>query len=339
MDLTALECPVIAAPMAGGPSTPELVAAVSEAGALGYLAAAYKSVDDVAAQIEATRRLTHRPFGVNLFVPAPMSEDRDSSAVEAYRRRLTPLATQLGVDVPEPRWDDTDGFAEKVELLVASSVASVSFTFGCPGVEVVKALQESGATVVVTVTDADEALAAAREGVDAICVQGSHAGGHRSTHRVDAIPNDHSYVDLLREVRSVTALPLIAAGAIAEAQDVRRALSLGAAAVQCGTAFLLCDEAGTGQAQRNGLVDPALEQSTVTRAFSGRPARGVRNAFINEYDGHAPAVFPVVDQLTKPIRAAAAAVEDHHQVSLWAGTKWRQARAVSAAEVVRDLTP
>ena len=170
-------------------------------------------------------------------------------------------------------------------------------------------------------------------------MQGSQAGGHRSTHRVDAIPNDLSYVDLLREVRSITTVPLIAAGGVADGQDTRRAMTLGAVAVQAGTAFLLCPEAGTSAAHRAGLVEPSLDRQVVTRAFSGRPARGLRNAFVDEYDAHAPSVFPAVDQLTKPLRAAAGALEDFHLVSLWAGSQWRQTQEAPAADVVRALAP
>ncbi|MDF8263400.1 NAD(P)H-dependent flavin oxidoreductase [Luteipulveratus flavus] len=339
MDVTRLQRPVIAAPMAGGPSTPELVAAVNAAGGMGQLAAGYVTVEAVRQQIERTRSLTDRPIGVNVFVPAHPDPRIDRAAVEAYRRRLTPIALRLGADVPEPRWDDTDGFEAKIALLEEAAVDTVSFTFGCPGAQVVRRLRAVGSQVVVTVTDADEALAAVREGADALCIQGAQAGGHRSTHRVDAIPNDLSHLDLLREVRSVTSVPLVAAGGIADAQDVRRALGLGAAAVQVGTALLLTPEAGTSATHRAGLTEPSLSRSVVTRAFSGRPGRGVRNAFVDELDAYAPSVFPVVDQLTKPMRAAAAAVEDFHLVNLWAGTRWRQATAAPAAEVLERLTP
>ncbi|AKU18904.1 hypothetical protein VV02_13140 [Luteipulveratus mongoliensis] len=323
--------------MAGGPSTPALVVAVNEAGAMGYLAAGYKTADALSEEFDQTRGLTDRPFGVNVFVPARLNRARDEAAVDAYRRRLQPLADKLDAVMPEPRWDDTDSYEAKIALLEEAKVDTVSFTFGCPAPDVVRRLRASGAQVVVTVTDTDEALAAVRGGADALCVQGSQAGGHRSTHRVDAIPNDLSWLDLVREVRSVTTVPLIAAGGIADAQDVRRALGLGAAAVQVGTAFLLCDEAGTSATHRAGLQEATLERSAVTRAFSGRPGRGVRNAFVDEYDAHAPSVFPVIDQLTKPLRAAAAGLEDFHLVNLWAGTRWRQAEPGSAAEVVGRL--
>lgn len=339
MDLSALRVPVIAAPMAGGPSTPELVAAVSAAGGFGYLAAGYLTPDALREKIAATRALTDSPFGVNVFVPARLDEQRQGADVEAYRGELLAVADALGVELPQPRWDDTDHFADKIDLLVDDPVDTVSFTFGCPGAEVVRRLQSAGSDVVVTVTDADEALAAAREGADALCVQGSQAGGHRSTHRVDAIPNDLSYVDLLREVRSVSALPLVAAGGIADGREAARALSLGAVAVQAGTAFLLADEAGTSAAHRAGVQDPALDRTVVTRAFSGRPARGLRNQFVRDHDARSVPVFPVVDQLTKPIRAAAAKVEDHQLVSLWAGTRWQELRPAAAAEVVAALAP
>lgn len=327
--------------MAGGPSTPELVAAVAGAGGFGYLGGGYKTVEQLRDQIAATRTLTDRTFGVNLFVPATPAPDgaRDGEVIDAFRRRLQPLADSVSAQLPQPRWEDTDSFAAKIDLLVGEAVGSVSFTFGCPGADVIRRLYEAGTDVTITVTDPDEALAAVRQGADTLCVQGAHAGGHRSTHRVDAIPNDSGYAALLREVRSVTALPLVAAGGIGDAVEVRRALELGAVAAQVGTAFLLTDEAGTSAAHRAGLVDAALTGTVVTRAFSGRPARGLRNRFVDTLDDDAPSVFPIVDQLTKPVRAAAAAVGDHQLVSLWAGTGWRAAQAVPAAQVVRNLTP
>lgn len=339
MDLRTLSAPVIAAPMAGGPSTPELVAAVSAAGGYGYLAGGYRTPDALREQIAAARALTAAPFGVNVFVLPALDEAAQVEAVRAYAQRLAPLATDLGVRLPDPRWDDTDWFAEKIDLLVEEAVDSVSFTFGLPGREVVDRLHAVGTSVAVTVTDVAEARAAEQEGADVLCVQSADAGGHRSTHQVEATPNDLSTADLLPDVRSATGLPLIAAGGVSSATAVRQALDLGAVAVQVGTAFLLTDEAGTSAAHRAGLRDATLTEPVVTRAFSGRPARGLRNAFIDDLDAYAPPVFPIVDQLTKPLRAAAAKATDHQRVSLWAGAGWRDAQLGNAARVVADLTP
>ncbi|TWE12389.1 nitronate monooxygenase [Rudaeicoccus suwonensis] len=330
--------PVVGAPMAGA-GTPQLAAAVSAAGGFGMLPAGYLSTAKLGENISRTRELTDRPFGVNIFVPAPSSRQRDEAEVRAYAHRLAPVAADLRTHIPEPRWNDTDEFDAKVDLLVGERLPMVSFVFGCPPQDVVERLHSVGTRVVTTVTDADEALAAVRGGADALCVQGCDAGGHRGTHTVAGIPNEHSLHHLLREVRSVTGVSLIAAGGIMDPHDVDLAIRLGAVAVQCGTAFLLTDEAGTTVAHRAGLTDPALDSLVVTRAFSGRPAQGLRNRFVDTFDEHAPSVFPIVDQLTKPLRAAAAAVEDHHWVSLWAGSGWRRARTGSASDVVRHLCP
>lgn len=339
MDFGELSAPVIAAPMAGGPSTPELVAAASAAGGYAYLAAGYKTPKALREQIATTRRLTDAPFGVNVFVPAALDEAAQGADVAAYRARLSHLATQLDVELPHPRWDDTDGFADKIDLLVAEPVDSVSFTFGCPGAVVVDRLHQVGATVAVTVTDVAEALAAVAEGADVVCVQGSEAGGHRSTHRVDTAPNTASTATLVARVVEAVSVPVVAAGGVGSADDIRVLLDAGAVAVQVGTAFLLTDEAGTSAAHRAGLQRAENTPTVVTRAFSGRPARGLDNAFIAAHDAHAPAAFPVVDQITKPLRAAAAARTDADGVSLWAGTQWRHAQAGPAADVVVALTP
>ena len=337
--LQSLERRVVAAPMAGGPSTPELVAAVGGAGGLGFLAGGYLTADALAERIADTRDLTAVPFGVNLFVPADLDRDRDRAAVQEYADRLRFGARRLGAKLGSIDWYDRDHFEDKVTLLLDDPVAVVSFTFGIPPQHVIEALHACGTEIVITVTDPDEALAAARAGADALCIQGAAAGGHRSTHDAAAIPNEDSWTELLRRCRSVSALPLIVGGGIMTRAQVEFAVQSGAAAVQCGTAFLLTDEAGTSAAARAGLTDRSLTQSVVTRAFSGRPARGVRNEFIEQFDDFAPPVYPVVDQLTKPVRAAAAADGNYQWVSLWAGTGWEAARTGPAAAVVEALHP
>ncbi|EMY34642.1 2-nitropropane dioxygenase, partial [Arthrobacter crystallopoietes BAB-32] len=224
-----LAVPVIAAPMAGGPSTPELAAAVGSAGGLGFLAGALKSPAKLDQEIARVRSLGPSPFGVNLFVPAAgagQPDPDDVEALEAYRRRL---AEYLEQSVPEPDWQDTDEYAEKIELLVRAKPAVVSFTFGLPEPETVEALHKAGTAVVVMVTDAQDAKAAEAAGADALVVQSTEAGGHRSTFAVRVDPNDLTLAELLPQVRDTVRLPLIAAGGIGRASHVRTALDLGAA--------------------------------------------------------------------------------------------------------------
>lgn len=339
-DLSTLVAPVIAAPMAGGPSTPDLVAAVGEAGGMGFLAGGYRSAAAVSEQITEVRERTEAPFGVNLFVPGPAPDGTSygllRDQVLAYRGVLAVEANRLGAVLPEPDQTDDDGWEEKIALLtLVDPVPVVSFTFGVPGDNVVADLHAVGTSVWVTATDLEEAQAARDSGADALVVQGFEAGGHRSTHRVEDHPNSLDHLALLPMVADV-GLPMVAAGGVTTPGDVRRALAAGAVAVQVGTAFLLAPEAGTSQAHRLGLTDPRLS-SMVTRAFSGRPSRGLANRFAVQHAEQAPAAYPAVDQLTKPLRAAAAAAGDLGGVSLWAGSGWRAATDEPAGDVVRRL--
>ncbi|HEX4722438.1 MAG TPA: nitronate monooxygenase [Pseudonocardiaceae bacterium] len=333
--LSALRIPVIAAPMAGGPSTPELVAAVSGTGGFGFLAAGYKTVDALAAQITATRALTTASFGVNVFVPGPES----TVDVSGYRLRVQSDARRYGVEPGDPHWDD-DGYQAKIDLLVATAVPVVSFTFGLPESADVHRLHEAGAEVVVTVTTPDEARRAAESGADSLCVQGFEAGGHRGTFVDDPLSptggEPYGLLALLRLVSAAVDLPLVAAGGIVHGRDVAAALAGGAAAVQCGTAFLRCPEAGTPATQRAALAE-GTRTTTVTRAFSGRPARGLTNQFIAAHDKEAPAAYPQLHHMTRPVRGAAAAANDPESMSLWAGQTYALATEEPAADVVHRL--
>ncbi|MBB2891115.1 nitronate monooxygenase [Flexivirga oryzae] len=328
--------PIVGAPMAGT-GTPALAAAISNAGGFGLFPGGYLSGDKLTEGIARVWELTDRPFGVNLFVPTPVDEQRDAGLLRSYAEALAPVAQSAGVQLPEPRWDGSDDFAEKVAVLEQARVALVSFIFGPPPVDAVQRLHAAGSTILATVTDAAEAQAAAAAGADLLCLQGTDAGGHRGTHRHDAEPNTSGWRELLPAVLAVTDLPVVVAGGIMAAGDVSDALARGAVAVQCGSAFLLTDECGMTDAYRAGFTAPELTEQVVTRAFSGRPARAVRNEFVARFDPVAVPVYPIVNQLTKPVRAAGAATGNRELVSLWAGTGWRQARPGPAADVVAAL--
>ncbi|WP_194288544.1 NAD(P)H-dependent flavin oxidoreductase [Ornithinicoccus halotolerans] len=339
MRLDDLDLPVIGAPMAGGTTTPQLVAAVSAAGGLGMLAAGYQPPEALAADVLAVKELTTRPFGVNLFVLEQLDRTVLEPQVAAYRDSLAGEAERLGAPLPQPSWYGTDHLEDKLALLAAEPVAVVSFTFGCPEPAAVQRLQEAGSTVLVTATDAAEARAAAGCGADAIVLQGHEAGAHRGTHLVAATPNRYDHLALLQEVAPQTDLPLVAAGGVTTAGDTRRAQEAGAVAVQVGTALLLSPESGAGATYRAALRDDTLTETVVTRAFTGRPARALRNRFVAERDGTAPSAFPQVDQVTKPLRRAAAQAGDVGSTHLWAGIGWRAAQERPAAEIVADLAP
>jgi nitronate monooxygenase len=326
--------PVIVAPMAGGPSTAELVIAAADAGAVGFLAAGYKTPAAMAAEIDAVRAGTTGQFGVNVFVPGIPSTD--ATSIAGYVSSLAPHAEAVGAALGEAIWDD-DHLDEKIAILLADPPALVSFTFGCPPAALIAALSDAGCLVVVTVTDPVEAAIAAAAGADLLCVQGSEAGGHRGTFANDSATGEgHGLLPLLGEVADVTDLPQIAAGGIMGPGQVEAALAAGAAAVQCGTAFLRCRESGANPLYKDALVDPRYTTTGMTRAFSGRWARGLVNGFILDH-GDAPAGYPEINNATRSLRAAAAGQGDTERMSLWAGQGYRSALDLPAGEIIAWL--
>jgi nitronate monooxygenase len=332
MDLSELREPIVQAPLAGGASTPRLAAAVNEAGGLGFLAAGYKTADAIRRDIRELRSLTSEPFGVNIF--APPSPRVDGGTWESYAARLKAEADRYGVELGESRHDD-DYFAAKVALVAAERVEIVSFTFGCPQGEVLARLREAGCDVWVTVTNPDEAIEAQAAGATALVVQGFEAGGHRGYFRDGLDTEDLGLLAALRLVAHRVDLPLVAAGGIADGASVAAALCAGAAAAQVGTALMLTPEAGTSAPHRAALTSPGVTR--LTRAFSGRQARGIVNRFMEEHSAQAPIAYPDVHHLTTPIRAAAREAGDPQAINLWAGQAYSLVQEAPAAEVVRLL--
>lgn len=327
--------PIVGAPMAGGPSTPKLVAAVTNAGGMGFLAGGYKSPQQLADQITTTRGLTSGAIGVNLFVVAPNGVRKED--LEAYRQELKYYADRYGVEVGAPRWDDDD-WSGKLEVVRDLRPEVVSFTFDCPEAAVLHELNQLGICTAVSVTSEAEARLAAGRGARILIVQGPDAGGHRATFDPAAEPGSEPLPELVHAIRRSVDLPLIAGGGISTREQGRMVLTAGATAVQIGTALLLAEEAGTNQAHRSALQDPAFTETKVTRAFTGRPARGLRNRFMDDHDrsGHA---YPQIHYMTAPLRAAAAANNDLQGLHLWAGTGYRSIRTGPAAGIIADLSP
>ena len=330
--------PIWAAPMAGGPSSPELIAAVGAAGGLGLVPGGYLSADAFAERIAAVEATTTAPWGVNLFLPGPPA--RDPTAVAAHAEALRPWAAARDVELGEPRWED-DAVDAKVEVVLAHRPTAATFAFGCPAPDLVARIREATGTVVLaTVTTPDEAAEATGAGVDGLVVQGSEAGGHRGTFSDDpALPGGGELVpllDLLPRVRAASPLPLVAAGGLTTGSDVRAALDAGACAAQLGTAFLCTPEAGTSPTHRRALLDRRYAGTTVTRGFTGRPARGLANPLALAFPD-APSAYPEVHHLTRPLRAAAAAQGDPDAVHLWAGEGWAAVTEEPAGELVARL--
>jgi nitronate monooxygenase len=319
--------------MAGGPSTPELAIAVCEAGGLGFLAAGYKRADGVAAEIRAVRAATSAPFGVNVFVPTPERADPDT--LREYLRELAPEAERQGAELGEPRFDDDDWQA-KLDLVCDEGPAVVSFTFGCPAAEVFERLHAAGVAVWVTITNVEEARAAEAAGADGLVVQGTEAGGHRGGFLSDGSDEGGmGLLALLRLVARATSLPLIATGGVGDGAALAAVLCAGASAGQIGTALMLTPEAATAQAHRAVLAD--RRPTRVTRAFTGRPARGIVNRFMTEHSDSAPTAYPELHHVTSALRASARRRGDTDAFNLWAGQAHELVQARPAGEIVREM--
>ncbi|MFD8608534.1 nitronate monooxygenase [Streptomyces sp. NPDC059631] len=329
--------PIVQAPMAGGPSGPQLAAAVSETGGLGFLAAGYKTADGMYQEIKQVRGLTGRPFGVNVFMPQP--DLAESGAVDLYAQQLAGEATWYETELGDPECGHDDGYDVKLAVLLDDPVPVVSFHFGAPTREVVDSLHRVGTYVLVTATTVDEALAVGRSGADAVIAQGVEAGGHQGTHR-DQRENDGAGIgvlSLVAQVSEAVELPVIAAGGIMRGSQIAAVLAAGASAAQLGTAFLATPESGAHALHKQALTDPLFPHTELTRAFSGRPARGLVNRFMREHGPYAPAAYPQVHHLASPLRKAAAQAGDPQGMALWAGQGHRQARALPAGELVQVL--
>jgi nitronate monooxygenase len=327
--------PIVAAPMAGGPSSVALGAGVVSAGAFPFLAAGYKTPEALATEIAAARSW-NAPFGVNLFSPGAIEPDQ--TAFAAYVDRLRPEATLYDLELdPTPRSDD-DHWHEKLALLLDDPVPVVSFTFALPPASDIDRLQQAGSVVLVSVTTLDEAAAASAAAVDGLVVQGPRAGGHSATWNPRRAIVDRPTAQLVTEVRAATRLPLIAAGGVDGPAAVRNLLAAGAEAVAVGTLLLRANEAATSQTHRDALAARPDAGTVMTSAFTGRPARAIRNGFIDRHDADALIAYPAVHHLTRELRRRAAAAGDADRVHLWAGTGYREAHAQPASKIIDKLS-
>jgi nitronate monooxygenase len=332
--LTDLSVPILGAPMAGGPSTPQLAATVSNAGGLGFLAAGMLSAAQLAESIIATRGLTSSAIGVNLFVP--QHPHGSAEQFSAFAAAISGTAAQYGVTPGKPFYDDDDWDA-KLDVVCELRPDVVSFTFGLPNPGECRRLTQAGIFSLASVTSFDEAVLALECGVDGLVAQGPSAGGHRATFDQCVTPPTAPLESLLVDLIAGVDRPVVAAGGLSRASDVQRVRAIGAVAVQVGTALLLADEAGTNPVHRAALRDPQFDETVVTGVFTGRYARSLRNRFIDKHDNAATIGFPAVARITGPVLAAAVESGDPHGTSLWAGTAFKDVKTGSALDIVREL--
>jgi nitronate monooxygenase len=325
--------PIIQAPM-GGASTVELAAAVCDADAFGFIAAAYLTPDEIAHATRALRSLTPRPFGVNLFAPVertPLPADVTPALDQvAAAHRL------LGLPPPRPPTTPVDLFEDQLAACLESDASVVSFTFGIPPESAIRGIATRGKLFVGTATTVAEARLLEEAGADAVVAQGSEAGAHRGSFAASFEASAIGTMALVPQMVDALAVPVIASGGIMDGRGVAAALALGPGAVQMGTAFLTCDETGIPAAYLESILAAGEHETVVTRAFSGRPARGIANRFVRVVDEAPDAIlpYPYQNALTRPMRTAAAQQGSADFLSLWAGQGLRLARRQPAADLI-----
>lgn len=335
--LFKIDYPIVQAPMAGGLTTPELVAAVSNAGGLGTLAAGMSSPDAIRAGAAEVRKRTKRPFGINLFVlesPHPPVQ-----VVGQALEWLAPFREELGLSPGAPLEKYCEDPVAQFEAALEAAPATVSFTFGILSAEQIAKLKKRGSLIVGTATTVAEAKAVERAGADAVCAQGSEAGAHRGTFLGDSTLSLVGTMALVPQIVDAVRIPVIAAGGIMDGRGIAAALMLGAEAVQLGTAFMRCPEAGTPPVWKEALRTARDDQTRVTRVYSGRYARGIVNDFMQRMlpcENEIPP-YPVQNALTGEIRRTAAKANRPEFLSLWAGQAAALSRELPAADLIAAL--
>jgi nitronate monooxygenase len=336
LKLLGIEHPIIQGPMGGGPSTPELVAAVSNAGGLGSLGAAYLTPDQITETIQRIRALTSRPFNVNLFTGGWNSNQDFASG--PMLGLLTEVHEKLGLPAPAAPTPEPDPFPAQLEAVLRANTPIFSFTFGIPDPGVMLRLKSRGIIILGTATTVEEARQIEQAGVDAVVAQGAEAGAHRGTFLDSFESSMVPTLDLVRATVAAVSVPVIATGGIMDGHDIVAALNAGASAAQLGTAFLPCPESGASEAHKRAILAAKEDSTVVTRAFSGRPARGLKNAFMASMDGKELILpYPFQNALTRPMRTAAAQQGLADYLSLWAGQGVARARVMPAADLVARL--
>ncbi|MCE2969799.1 MAG: nitronate monooxygenase family protein [Burkholderiales bacterium] len=317
--------PILGGPMAGV-TTPALVAAVGEGGGLGLLGAGMMQPSAIEQAIAQTRALTRKPFGINLFIaPQPQA---DAAQVARMLAKLAPYCAELGLPPPEVPARCAPDFAAQFDAVLEARLPVFSFTFGLLDRARLAALHARGTFVIGTASCVAEAKLLAELGCDAVVAQGAETGGHRASF---AVPFDEGQIGLfalLPQVAAAVEIPVIAAGSVMSGAQIAAALLLGASGVQLGSALLATPECGTSPAYKAALAQATDTATQVTRSFSGRPARGLRNRFMQEIGEADIPDYPIQNALTAPLRAAANAQGRAEFVSLWAG----QGAALACAE-------
>lgn len=336
MQRLGMTSPVMQAPLGGGGDTPAMTAAVCSAGGLGFVGAAYMTPDGIAAATDAVRGVTNRAFGINIFAPQRSAPDVDGAAA---LESAAPFFRELGLEEPLKPDAGADPFAKLLPAALDSGARVFSFTFGTLPEAAMAELKQREIFIIGTATTVAEAIALQQSGVDAVTAQGAEAGGHRGSFDADGPGALVGTMALVPQIVDAVQVPVIASGGIMDGRGIAAALMLGAEAVQMGTAFLTTVEGGSPDAHKQAVMASGDNDTRITRAFSGRPARGITNRFMAETDAGADAIlpFPLQNHLTRPMRGAAGKAGKAEYLSLWAGQGTRMSRRMTTAELMQAL--
>ncbi|MBS8263021.1 nitronate monooxygenase [Mesobacillus boroniphilus] len=340
-ELLNIEYPIIQAPMAGGVTTPELVASVSNAGGLGMVGAGYMEPGQLRSQIREIKMLTSRSYGVNFFIPADFRISKLD--FDLAFNRLQSVRDELNIKeevlvLPDPKEDQVK-FAELLDVIIEEKVPVCSFTFGIPSEEVISKLKRKGVILVGTATSVNEAVMNENAGMDIVVGQGSEAGGHRGSFSENGGDHLIGLMSLIPQITDRVSIPVIAAGGIMNGKGFIAALCLGAKGVQMGTAFLTCKESGAHKVYKEAVLQATDSDTVLTRAFSGKWARGIKNQFIIELEESMVPIpdYPIQNKLTSKIRKAAATENDSRFMSLWSGQSPGLAKDQTVKDLIRNI--
>lgn len=332
-----IKYPIFQAPMAGGMTTPQLISGVSNCGGLGNMGAGYMSSDEIRNDIKRIRNLTDKPFGVNLFVP-DSEASADAEEISSMGDVLAGYSSELGMkEKPSlPEKDYAALYRKQLDVLMEEQVPVFSFTFGIPESAIISELKKQGTIIIGTATNVKEAVEWEEAGADVIIAQGVEAGGHRGTFSSEESGLIGSMA-LIPQVADAVSCPVAAAGGIMDSRGIAAAMMLGAAGAQLGTAFLTCRESGAHSLYKHALLNAREDQTAVTKAFSGKLARGIRNRFMEEMKGLQTLPYPLQNDMTAPIRKQAAKLEQPEFMSLWAGQGVTLAEEITVKELMIKL--
>ncbi|MEH6908881.1 nitronate monooxygenase [Bacillus sp. AFS006103] len=341
-ELLKIEYPIIQAPMAGGVTTSKLVAEVSNSGGLGMIGAGYMTPIQIREQIQEIKQLTSNPFGINLFVPNDFNVMENQ--IKLSNQILHPIRQQLNLHQKDsleiPNFNEVFAiFMEQIKVVMEENVPICSFTFGIPSKEVIAELKQANILLIGTATTVREAVENEIAGIDLVVVQGSEAGGHRGNF-IDG--NEESLVGLMSLIPQVVDnvnIPVISAGGIMDGRGLMASICLGAQGVQMGTAFLTCVESGAHQVYKEAILNANEDQTVLTRSFSGKWARGIKNKFILELQKNEEFLpdFPIQNALTQEIRKFSAAHNNQEFMSLWSGQSPRLAKSQTVESLIKSI--